>query len=654
MSPSVDLIRRAARKPPRVIARRAREEAARELQQLAIRAARSGKGPLAPARILRGDPAEVARVTAAGAASLGAWASALAAADREAVAARAARALRRMVEVFGDEPVAAGVPPRWNDDIRSGFGWPQGWHRRIDYVNRGRPSDVKVAWELSRLRHLVALAPAAALGDDAALEAIESDLAGWRAANPMGWSVNWASAMEVALRAVNLVCVDAILLAGDRERRDRSALLASLYEHGWFLFRNLEVSDVNGNHFLADAVGLVWLGAYFGPVGEAGRWRARGLEMVREAARDQVLDDGLDHEGSLPYHVLVLEMLLVARAGAGEALPGIDPALRRMLDAAVGFCDRDGRVPNVGDDDGGRVLAFADAPSRDARRVLALGAALVGHDDAAALAGGVHLDDVRWLCGPEAAARLEPPRPAPVPNGRLLRDGGIAVLGRGEDHVVVPVGPVGFRGRGGHGHLDALSPVAVLGGRLAVRDSGTATYTGDPALRNRLRDVFAHSTVVLDATPYARIGGPERLWGVDGDAPPEVERFSDDEDAGHVVVAAQTLPSAAGPVPWRRSVRWRPGRLEIEDRLAPAAGTRVEARLHVPPDVAPRPGGLASAHHEYALGAPDGARLDLERVPWSERYGSVGDGGCAVVRVTGTGAELVLRWDVTVTKAGGA
>src|SRR5262249_27550664 len=111
-----------------------------------------------------------------------------------------------------------------------------------------------------------------------------------------------------------LICVDA-LLAGSRIASPVRPLLASLlYQHGWFLLRNLEISDVNGNHYLSDGVGLVWLGRYLQGVGEADRWLERGVAMVEQAAQRPVLSDGLDQEGSLRYHALVTELFAVAHA----------------------------------------------------------------------------------------------------------------------------------------------------------------------------------------------------------------------------------------------------------------------------------------------------------------------------------------------------
>jgi hypothetical protein len=342
--PEVARVRRILRRPPGYVVRRLREEAMRELDRAVLQAALRGRGPLAPSRVA---PRDAEAVTAANALSIAPWSDALQAIAADAdmcgmVEQRAARALERRVELFGDAPVEVGIPPAWSTDIHSGHAWPTGYYRRLEIADLGRASDVKVPWELSRLRYAVALAQGAALGSEAALRALQDDLADWRRANPVGWSVNWTCAMEVALRAVNLICVDALLLAAGVRWEGRTALVASLYQHGWFLARNLEISDINGNHFLADAVGLVWLGRYFGSDGQ--RWLATGSKMVRSAAREQILADGLDHEGSLAYHVLVLEMFLVARVAAGDALADIDEQLVAMADAASDFVSPQGEV----------------------------------------------------------------------------------------------------------------------------------------------------------------------------------------------------------------------------------------------------------------------------------------------------------------------
>jgi Heparinase II/III-like protein/Heparinase II/III N-terminus len=640
MKGQLDRARRLARKPPRYLARRALHEVARETQRLEFGLARRGRGRLAPRR-LPFDASEALDLSAANGGRLAPWAEAIAAvgADerlRARIDARARFARMRRLELFAHAPVDVGRPPRWHEDAHTGLGWDRAYHRRIDYRNAGRQSDVKVAWELSRMRHCVALAQRAAiLGDHDAVAEIDADLADWRATNPVGWSVNWTCAMEVALRAVNLICADSILVAAQRPLPRRRELVASLYQHGWFLVRNLEISDLNGNHFVADAVGLIWLGRWFQGIGDGGRWVARGIDMAREAARDQILEDGLDHEGSLPYHVLVLEMFCVARVAAGSALADLDPVIARMLDAALVFVNSEGRVPDLGDDDGGRVLALSDAPSRDARRVLALAAAIVDRP----LAFAEHPEDAMWLAGPERAMRTQPAAPSPPHH---FGAGGIVILGDANDHVVWDVGPIGFRGRGGHGHVDAMSFEAQLGGCIAVRDSGTGSYTGDPGVRNELRDAWAHSVVTIDGRPYAQIGDADHLWVITGDAPPVVEHVSAD-DASQSATAHQRLSGTA----WhRRELRWSPGALRIRDDVRAPLSSRVEARLQVPDDCVPQGSGFATARHAYAVEPPPGAVVALERCRASDRYGSVGHGRRIVVRWMAGAQPSSLGWRV--------
>jgi hypothetical protein len=217
-----------------------------------------------------------------------------------------------------------------------------------------------------------------------------------------------------------------------------------------------------------------------------------------------------------------------------------------------------------------------------------------------------------------------------------LREGGIVVLGEGDDHVTVDVGPTGFRGRGGHGHLDALSFEAVLDGRLVVRDSGTGSYTGDVELREELRDATAHSVVIVDGRRYARLGGTARLWSIDGDAPPAVLTL-DRTSAHHRLVAEQRLPAEGGKCVWRRELVWSPGRLVCRDVVRAPPGAEVEHHLQLPAGDVP----------VERLGAPTGSRVELVDVRWSDGYGKVRVGSRLTTRWRQGDAEAELAFVVT-------
>lgn len=634
--------------PPRRIILRLRQELSKRFHLVTFARARGGHGHLAAGRVFGSGAGEAMSETRRTVESLGTWEHAIrltaANADlRARLEKRRHIAMSGRAELFGAEPQDVGKPPQWHLDLLTGTNWPQNsFASVISYAELDRSSDVKLAWELSRLRNLVALAQSAAVLDDRnALIQLEAELDDWLVANPVGYGVNWACAMEVALRAVNLICVDGILsAAGLASEQLRDRLVRSLYQHGWYLYRNLEISTLNGNHFLADGVGMIWLGRYFGRVGEADHWLRQGRKMVLEAAREQVLGDGLDHEGSLPYHLLVTEMFAVARSADPDALSDVDQPLARMLDAACAFCDRRGRVPNIGDDDGGRVLALSNAPARDARRVLALAACLIDHQAARDLAGDHHTEDALWLAGmTPAPAGTTVLRPGPM----HFSEGGVLVLGDGNDHIVIDVGPIGFRGRGGHGHIDAMSFEAMIDGEIVIRDSGTATYTSDPPLRNTLRSPQAHNVVLVDGLSYAELG--ETLWTMRAHSTPAVMEVGAEGDQ-QIAVIEHELPAEGGKALHRRTLEWRKGFLRWTDRVAAPRGARIVHLLQLPERAEMSRSGISCGRFDYHLEAPNEAQLELSVVPWSEAYGALQSGMRAQVSYLAGDADSQLSWNV--------
>src|SRR6185312_14839005 len=153
--------------------------------------------------------------------------------------------------------------------------WPLGYFRGIDYINRGRPSDVKTVWELSRLQWIVPCGQAYVLTREVRHAAVARDIIEqWIEANPYACSVNWACTMEPALRIFSwtwmfFACGRSTAWA-DSVFRER--FLCTLYLHGLFTQRFIERSDINGNHFTADAAALVLAGAFFGVSHDAGSW----------------------------------------------------------------------------------------------------------------------------------------------------------------------------------------------------------------------------------------------------------------------------------------------------------------------------------------------------------------------------------------------
>src|SRR5205807_10660284 len=171
----------------------------------------------------------------------------------------------------------------------------------------------RVVWELNRLSHLITLGRAYAITNDEKLSGqFWQQIESWRAQNPVACGVNWNCAMEVALRAMNLLAAFALFLRSPQMNEVAlKNLLKMLDQHGAHIQRNLEFSHIaTSNHYLADVAGLFWVGVMLRALEAAQQWRVVGLCEVLHEMDEEVLADGGDCEGSAGYHRLKLGLIL--------------------------------------------------------------------------------------------------------------------------------------------------------------------------------------------------------------------------------------------------------------------------------------------------------------------------------------------------------
>lgn len=442
------------------------------------------------------------------------------------------RILRHEFDLLGSGPRVLGARLPWHEDFKTGRVWPLAYSPDLEFLELDRRSDVKVPWELSRCQHFARLGQAYWLtGDERYAEEYVAEIADWIDRNPWGHGVNWICAMDVALRAVSWIW-GFYFVARSRacaDRGFRSRLLRSLFLHGEWVASHLEIGPVTGNHYLADGVGLVFLGSFFARTAAGRAWLETGRGIVIGELPRQVTEDGVDFEASTAYHRLVLELFLTAcllLRRRGERVPPAHWArLERMCEFVEAYVKPDGLAPLVGDADDGRVQILGRQPVNDHRYLLSMGAALFGRGDFKRTAGAFH-EEAFWLLGPEGAAAFDAlDAPAGDPPSRAFFEGGFFVLRDGATHVFVDCGPVGMRGLGGHGHNDILAFELVLDGVRLVTDCGTYVYTASREWRNRFRSTACHSTIQVDGEEVNRLVDPDALWRLHDDAVPEDVSF---------------------------------------------------------------------------------------------------------------------------------
>lgn len=421
----------------------------------------------------------------------------------------------------------------WHKDYKSGLSWPFAHYTAIDAADLDRPNEVKFPWDLSRLHWLLPVGQAYRLtNDERYADFARRILEHWLAANPCGWGVNWACTMEPAMRVFSWTWLYHTLSRSKAwsDENFRFQLLQALYLHLRFIRRNLEITDINGNHLTADAAALVIGGAFFG-AGKPRRWLETGWWILQREINRQVLPDGVNFEASVPYHRLVTELFFHAAAtleANGNTIPR--PYINRLLamaDYIRAYTKPDGSAPVIGDADDARTLPLGQQGVNDHRYLPQLIRARWAPDTLTPDWRQSATECLWWWGGPPAAESRTPSN-----NGsRLFRDSGNAVLRAGDDYVFVDCGPVGLGGRGGHGHNDCLSFEATLLGCNLVADPGCPTYTGDWRLRNRFRSTAAHSTPALEDEEINRFVSPRDLWSLHEDAQGRIELWHEEADS---------------------------------------------------------------------------------------------------------------------------
>ncbi len=209
----------------------------------------------------------------------------------------------------------------WQKDIKSGYQWDVNLDSVLQskFLKLPYGVDIKIPWELARLNHLPLLMLSARFdlaNKEICLKEFKNIVCDFIANNPYKKGVNWANAMEVGIRAVNILAAFDIAtgIKGFQEilnSKFQAILFDSLFDHARFIIENSEYKrGFTNNHYYANISALLFIGNYFSK-------SKSGKNLLNIAAREvfvetdkQFLQDGGNFEASTHYHRLSTEMLL--------------------------------------------------------------------------------------------------------------------------------------------------------------------------------------------------------------------------------------------------------------------------------------------------------------------------------------------------------
>lgn len=401
-------------------------------------------------------------------------------------------------DIFGRE-ISFNGEINWHASLDGDKEWPLSFSSNIDYFSTIRLGDIKFAWELNRTQHFVTLGKAYWLTEDERfLTEFQDQLLDWIKKNPYKRGINWMAGIETAIRLISWIW--AYIFFSDTKLLNEHFVfefLRSIYLQTKFIEQHLSDKwQLNNNHLIAEAVGLIYVGIIFPEFAEAQRWKELGIKILEKELKTQILSDGVIWEQSTGYHRFVADLCLHTVILAEKNDVPVPRIILLKLEQMIEFLNQivmsDGLIPIVGDGDEARVVKLDETAYNDVRSTITVGSILFGKDWLCTKS-----EEAYWLLGKKA---LTEESKYMLTGYKVFRDSGYIVMQDKDKYLLFVVGPKDSRYLqiAGHNHLDMLSFILNVYGTSFLVDPGTYTYFGDFEWRKYFKGIKAHNTVVID------------------------------------------------------------------------------------------------------------------------------------------------------------
>lgn len=385
-------------------------------------------------------------------------------------------------------------PPDWHTHAFSGVSADSKlpWWQLPDF--NPALGDIKGVWEASRFDWVLACAQRAAAGDDAGLLRLNTWLEDWVAHNPPYYGVNWKCGQEASIRVMHLSMAALIL-----EQTDclTSGLVELVALHLQRIAPTLQYAIAqDNNHGTSEAAALFIGGSWLRTQGDARgqRWEKQGRRWLENRVTRLIEKDGTFSQYSTNYHRVMLDTLCMAEIWRRHlALSAFSDCFYRKATYATSWLANlvypySGDAPNLGANDGARLLPLTDTDYRDYRPTVQLASVLFTDSKAYVENGGWDLP-LAWL---------NIKRPATTrgwQSSQHYSQGGLAVMHQGRGMALLSYPCFRFRpAQSDLLHLDFWHD-----GENLLRDAGSYSYNAESEWQTYFPGAVAHNTVQFDS-----------------------------------------------------------------------------------------------------------------------------------------------------------
>lgn len=355
--------------------------------------------------------------------------------------------------------------------------------------------DIKQIWELSRFDWLIKLAQKASFDDRKSLNQLEVWLQDWIDRNPPYQGVNWKCGQEVSIRVLHLIVAAKILGC---LRRPEKALVELIHIHLQRIAPTISYAIAQDNNHGTSEAAAMYVGGLFlleNNFSEGQKYASDGRRWLEDRAHRLIGTNGTFSQYSVNYHRLMLDTLCLselARDWFGDS--DFSTCFYKKAQLATYWLTSlvepdSGDVPNLGANDGARLIPVTEGDYRDYRPAVILASRVFLNAFPEKLdTDSVNCDVLAWFGLEKPNNRFN------LSANQVFDDGGFAVLTRNNSKVVVRYPKFKFR----PGQNDLLHVDFWLGKENLLRDAGSYSYNCEEPWQSYFPSVEAHNTVQFD------------------------------------------------------------------------------------------------------------------------------------------------------------
>lgn len=464
-----------------------------------------------------------------------------------------------LITYFGWHTTQHQAPPNWHQNPFNGVTARTHlpWWQIPDFDPK--LGDIKTVWEASRFDWVLNFAQQATQGNETALDNLNHWLSDWCTHNPAYYGVNWKCGQEASIRVMHLAFA-ALLLQQHQQASPALQILIKAHLQRIAPTIHYAIAQDN-NHGTSEAAALFIGGSWLNQLGNKKglKWQNLGRKWLENRAKRLIEVDGSFSQYSVNYHRVMLDTYSMAEHWRQclNLLP-FSATLYRQLQRATHWLyhmvqAETGEAPNLGANDGARLLPLSDTDYRDYRPSVQLAMAIFCQQDAYGKDGSWN-EPLHWLNIPAPKQQAERPQSMHFPNG------GYGILRKGNTFALLRIPNFRFR----PSQTDALHVDLWLNGENLLRDAGTYSYNaGDETETTRyFGGTASHNTIQFDGR----------------DQMPRLSRFLFGEwltaqDITPIHETDNTVIAAAGYCDYQkayhhRTVSLSPQRLSVTDKVA--------------------------------------------------------------------------------------